>query len=254
MDKNKLHIERLKEIRPFVNFNLNINEIKKGNLSNYEKRKIKRYYDEIKELTAHPHYAYKPRSQERRKAAEKFANQKGLNGLKAVFIPVKKDGEKPNLKFKDGEMYYTDDNTEIHAAEFNKQALLKDPNKEINRAKKELKGSNYFTVMCGKHESIKHIRDKDTINELIIQWQTQYKETEKWLNGLYGYKTKNQSSFNEYMKAKKESREDFQAIRKRDKARKKSIKEIDYALKFASEEKKPQLMQRKDKLKKLLGK
>lgn len=255
MNKNNLHIERLLKIRPFVDFNFNINKIKSGNLSEYEKKKIKKYYDEISELTAHPHYIYKPRNKDRRAAALEFANQSNLKGIKNVILPVDFDGAKPKLKFNKDGLKVDYGYTEQRAIRFNKNKLLNNPDDEINRVKNKLADANNFTVMCGKHESIKEIRTRETINKLVKDWQTQYKNSALWLNGLYGYKTKNQSSFNEYINAKKASREKFQAISKRDRQRNKMIDKINFSLETTTDRQlRNQLKNRKNNLIKLLGK
>ena len=255
MNNNNLHIERLKLIRKHVSFNYNINDIKNGQLSNYDKRKIKKYYDAISEMQASPKYQYRPRNNERRKAAEKFANQSGLKEFKTVFIPTKIDGVKPDLIFNKDGLTVFDGYTEKRAALFNKDLLIKDVNKAVNKAKRELTGATHFTVMCGEHESIKTISSAGTINDLISKYQTQYKNSGKWLNGIYGYKTRNQSNFEEYMSAKKNEREKFQAVKKRDRNRNKKIDKINHALEYATDKQAiKELKDQKKRLSNLLGK
>jgi hypothetical protein len=57
---NTIHAQRLKAIRPFIDFNYDLRKP----LSKYQKAKIKTYYDEIDQLTARPNKVYRPRKKE----------------------------------------------------------------------------------------------------------------------------------------------------------------------------------------------
>lgn len=260
-NKNKLHIERLKKIRPFVNFDYNINSMKAGNISDYDKRKIKQYFDEINEMTAHPHYIYRPRKKDRKEKALKFANQKKLGQMKdLVFLPVSNPDEKPKLKFTEDGLQIETGFIIADSVLFDKPKLLSDPRKEVSEKIATLDPSiNRFTLMCGKHESLTNAGDRQTIVSTIERMMLQYgkegKEPEKWLNGVWTYQTKNQANWNEYLREKKKNKDKFKAIRNRDKRRNKTIAEINFALQTTTDpELRNDLKKRKNNLRDLLGK
>lgn len=228
--KNNIHIERLKAIRPFVNFNYNLKDIKAGKLSAHAKRKIKLYFDSITEATSQPTYAYKPRNKSHRDAAFDYANQDNLKGLKVVFIPVPMQGMKPELKFnKNGLTVKTGYVSASHVT-FNKMALVQNREKEVERALSKFPEKyKRFTVQCGKFERLVS-SDRDSVDRQVMRLMEKYDDKEKnnyfgkWLNGLFAYEFDNQADPNSFMAAKSRARKNLQKNKKNKKRREKYAK------------------------------
>jgi hypothetical protein len=130
---NKIHAQRLKAIRPFIDFNYDLRKP----LSKYQKAKIKTYYDEIDQLTARPYHAYRPRKSERLKKAQQFAqHEKQLKGLKVAFIPT--NGiEKPKITFnKAGDLIAETKHVRTEFIPFDPELLIDSPRRiceSVNR-------------------------------------------------------------------------------------------------------------------------
>lgn len=227
--KNKIHIDRLKAIRPFVEFNYNINSIKKGNLSAYDKRKIKEYYDAISAATAQPNYAYKPRNKAHRKAALEYANQADLKQLKTVFIPVPRQGMKPELKFTKNGLVTKTGFVETRQISFNKFALIKDRQKEVKRVLEKFPEKyRRFTIQCGQYEYLA-AAVRSRVDSEVARLMERYGNEDKnnyfgnWLNGLYGYEFINQSTEGAYFAAKSRARKELQKQRRNVKRKNKRL-------------------------------
>lgn len=230
--KNKIHIQRLKLIRPYINFNYSINEIKKGNLSNYDKAKIKKYYDIVNGLQSQPHYVYRGRNNSRLKAAMEFANQPKLKGFKAALIPTPEFGRKPKISFNKKGDITVSNSKHIHTKSvlFNKRDLLINPEKEIKRALNKFPATyKRFAAMCDVHEQRRAYSKNKTVSE-ITKLMMQYRNEEKnnyfgnWLNGLYGYSFDNQTDYDEYKSEKRKAKTKLQKDRKNAKRRAKRKK------------------------------
>lgn len=239
-NKNLEYANKLKQIRPFVEFNFNINSVKAGNISPADKRKITKYYNVIKEQAQKIHYVYRPRNKQRLKTARKFADMPNLPQLKnVVFLPTEEPNVKPKLNFsKNNKQIEVEENfVKSRIAYFNKEKLIEDPTAEVQRAIKKLPDAKQFTVRCGKFESIKsHLMGgKDKIVDVVIKLQNTYQNSEDWLNGLIGYEFKNQKDYMSHTMNKKRSREERDRIKRLDYNRQKSIDIIDAQLQVATD-------------------
>lgn len=223
--KNNSLSNKMKAIRPYVDFNYSIKDIKAGKLTKYAENKIEQYFEAIKHATAQPTYAYKPRSKENKQKAIDYSNQENLSGMKVVFIPVPRQGMKPELKFnKDGLTVKTGFVETTHVA-FNKKKLVKDREKEVQRALDKFpKRFNKFTIQCGQYEYNVAIA-KSKVDKEVARLMEKYSNEEannyhgKWLNGLFAYDFKNQASSGNYFAAKSRAKKELQRNRRNAKRR-----------------------------------
>lgn len=215
-------------IRPFVDFNYSLKDIKAGKLSSYAEAKINKYFEAIKSATAQPTYAYKPRNKENRQKAIDYSSQENLKGMKVVFLPVPRQGMKPQLKFnKTGLTIKTGYVSTTHVT-LNKKRLVENSEKEVARALKEFPDKfNKFTIQCGIFEYNVAIQ-RELVHKEVARFMEQYGEKKgltiddnhhysKWLNGLYGYQFENQASSGAYFAAKSRAKKEQQRIRRNNK-------------------------------------
>jgi len=207
------HINRFKKIKKYVNFNYDLRSVNNNNLSDYDKRKIKKYYDELKELLSKPNYVYRPRNKKRLKAARDFADMSNLQGFKPIVI-LKNDNQdkKPKIKFdKNNKMTVETDFVTTHDYDFNKTRLINDTAAEVDRALKSMpKNAKSFTLKVGKHETKQYYGAEDLLEE-TNRFLSQYadKKVTSWFNGIYGYSYNNQKAFIPFANKKKAGRDEY---------------------------------------------
>lgn len=229
MKRNNSISEKMRAIRPFVDFNYSLKDIKAGKLSSYAENKITKYFEAISAATAQPVYAYKPRSKENRQKAIDYSNQENLKGMKVVFIPVPRQGMKPELKFNKSGLTVKTGYVETTHVAFNKSNLVRDREKEVKRALSKFPDKfNKFTIQCGQFEYLV-ATNRNTVDGEVARLMERYSEPDKnnyhgkWLNGLFGYQFNNQSSSGAYFAAKSRARKDKQRTRRNAKRTGKTI-------------------------------
>lgn len=208
---------RWKRIRPYVGF-----KPKGKTLTDYEKRKVRKYYKAIEVLDSpsRPVHVYRGKSGSKRlKGAQEYAQHPaGLSELRVAFIPHP-SGEKPHLSFsKDGRLVSISDQSGVRRRVYlfsdygTIKELFDNPETIIARIKKADKGrSSFFRVLNGEWEigssesALKFIPDE--IRGYIAQYGSATNPdknhwAEKWLIGLAGYSFFNQSDYSEYKAAR----------------------------------------------------
>lgn len=231
--KKKINIsDKMRIIKPYVNFNYSLKDIKAGKLSKYAEDKINKYFNIVYESTAQPTYAYKPRSDTNRQKAFDYANQKNDKNLKVVFIPVPQQGMKPQLKFNKNGLTLKTGFVKTTHIPFNKRKLLEDREKEVERVLNKFPDSfKRFTVQCGQFEYLV-ASDRGSIDNTVARLMERYgNETAnnyhgKWLNGLFGYEFENQSTTGAYFAAKSRARKKLQKQRRNIKRSKGGLKNL----------------------------
>ena len=205
--KQTIHKARLDLIRPYVDFNYD-----KRYLSDYQKRKIKTYYDVIVKLKARPHYVYHPRKKERLKVAQQYSQHEVyLKGLKVAFVPT--DGKtKPKLKFdaKNKTMSVSGSHVKSKNLSFDMQKLIENPLEHVKETLKNDPTAKNFTLQAGAFE-IPGAMEADFVPEEIIARMRKYGDKDKnnyfgnWLYGLKSHTFKKQADWNEYANAKRKA-------------------------------------------------
>lgn len=222
--RNGIHSQRLKDIRPFVNFNYDL----RNKLTRAQQSKIKKYHDEIGALKARPFQVYRPRKAANLKAAQSFAqHEKKLPGLKVAFVPT---NGKDKLKITIGKTGKVKARTKYVTTEgftFNPELLALDAEKEVARV---IKGddSTHYAIRAGRYE-IPKTATPDQIGKEVARLQSRYAEGgarfdrpghinnhwRNWLHGLNGYKFHNQADSKQYMEQKLQAKKELQKDRKR---------------------------------------
>ena len=221
-----IHAQRLKMIRPFVDFDFDL----RGELTTYQKRKIKIYYDEINALTARPYQVYKPRSKQRLRQAQNFAqHEKRLAGLKVAFIP-NAGNERLKISFdKNGDMVARGSHISTKSLALIESELLLDPKAHVNEVIQREPNAERFTALCGRYE-IPVSQSRATIGNFVAQLSQKYSNQDEnnyfgnWLHGLAAHSFSNQADFSDYMKTKQENKAKLQKDRRNAKARKRRAK------------------------------
>lgn len=218
---NGIHAQRLKEIRKYVNFDYDLRKP----LSNYEKRKIKKYWDEIHALTARPYHVYRPRTADHLKKAQEFAqHEKRLPGLKVAFIPTN-GTEKPRIRFtKDGEITATTEHVTTRVVQLDMMQLIEREADYIKVVVAENPDAKSFTVLCGRYEipvGVSPSRLPAYVGKLTAKYSNVDANNYfgNWLHGLAAHHFKEQASFMEYMAEKQKAKADLQRKRRNKKAR-----------------------------------
>lgn len=217
---NQLHSQRLKEIRPFVDFNYDLREP----LSRAAKRRIKKYHDEITALTNRPYQVYRPRNKSHLKDAQAFA-QHGANlpGLKVAFLPT--DGaHKMRLRFTPKGIQAKTNNVVMTDVALSVRQLLINPIKHVN-ARIQGNPAKQYTIQAGRYE-IPHPYLPETVAQGVAKLVMAYGDKESphyfglWLHGLKAYRFEAQGSLHDYLQEKQKvikegKRERKKAARKR---------------------------------------
>lgn len=178
-------------------------------LSDYKKRKIRTYFEELRAATQGGYYyPFKPRKKENLKLAKIYSGQNlSLNQMQVAFVPARFK-EKPSLKFKRGEIKISEGGLRKTFVAFDNKALVLNPSKEIKRAiEKHAPKSFIFSIMAGRYEMIGgHYSptDRNEIIKNVIELQNKYNDKksghywENWLNGLQAYQFKTHEESMDY--------------------------------------------------------
>lgn len=206
---------RLKEIRPFVNFNYDLRKP----LTKSAKAKIKKYHDLISEFKSHTVTVKRFKRKDRLKAAQAYSQTpKGYPALKVAFIPGEDVPElkwtgKNKLKIKvkkkgGGEIL-------VDFIEFDEDAILDDPGEHVRELLKEHPDAKWFTIAAGIHE-MRHAHKRNFIAREVERLAMRYSGDApfsnpdqnhyygNWMRGLRVYDFKNQESAASYMQHKQE--------------------------------------------------
>lgn len=208
------HARRLKAIRPFVNFNYNLNVP----LTASAKKKIKKYYDEISALKARNAVVYRPRRKDRLKAAQAFAqHEKNLPGLRVAFIPTAQPGI-AKIKVSRGKVprfKVIERGIERESLPFNPRKLVRDPDGHVAELLATEPKATHFAVQAGRFEisaALTRERVAPRVKQLMERYSVggeRYKKTrnssnhwKEWMGGINVYRFPDQASPGAYMQAK----------------------------------------------------
>lgn len=207
--RNGVYSQRLKAIRPFINFNYDL----RSELTTHQKRRINQYFREIEALTMRPYHVFKPRSKAHLKTAQKFAqHEKQLPGLKVAFIPVADPKEKPAITFtKKGEMRLTQRHVQTRFIELDPEELLDDPAGHVNAEIKKHKKANVYIIQAGKYE-IPGAEGPEFIAERVAFYVNKYNAPGNhyfgdWLHGINAVNYRNQEDYATYAREKAKNRD-----------------------------------------------
>lgn len=218
---SKIHAARMRAIRPYVSFNYDMRKP----LTSYQKRKIKKYYDEVQGLTARSFQTYRPRNKARLAKAMQYSGQnKKLSEFKAALIPTPGQS-KVKVKFnKAGRLRVESQYSSSTVVPLYIDQLLTRPDAHIAEQLASVDG-NAFTIMADIHE-IPQVVDRELVAREVGKLMMKYSDDEKnnwfgnWLHGLRSHTFKNQSAIHEYLRDKEAARNERARERRASNARK----------------------------------
>lgn len=191
--------EKMREIRALVNFDYDLRK----KLSKYQKEKINKYYNKVKEAKGQPVRIYRPKSNEIKKIL-KTASGFDLPGFKAILIP-NPDPENPyRVKIENKKLIFSNKSGSKVYIPFDILNLIENPEKEINAALKKASGDR-IAIACGEFEYRERVSNKERARELLLKFITEYGDKTsnhyfgRWLHGIYSVKIKNQELMDKEM-------------------------------------------------------
>lgn len=225
LKSKRLHAQRLKEIRRFVDFDYDLRKP----LTESAKRKIKKYHDEIQALTNRPYQVFRPRQARHLREAQEFAqHEKLLPGLKVAFVPT--DGtNRVKLRFTKKGVVGQTKHVTIRDVKLSVAQLLINPEKHVNE---RIQGNpaKQFTVQAGRYE-IPQPYLPSTIGKAVARLVSRYGQAGgvnpdnnhyfgRWLHGLKAYEFEAQAGLQEYLIEKQNAIRAGKVRRKRARRRK----------------------------------
>lgn len=227
-NQNSVHAQRMKEIRPYVGFDYDL----RTELTPYAKSKIKKYYEEIQQLTARPNQVYRPRRKDRLKAAQEFGqHEKHLRDLNVAFIPTN-GNEKRKIKFdKSGNITAVSEFVKTRVLPVDREKLVSAENARdyINDLIKTVPDAKSFTVLAGAFE-IPQGHSRRSLPRFVAQLVTKYSNVNdlgekannhhnNWLHGIAAHSFKQQEDFQDYLSEKQNNKQKMQRKRRNAKRR-----------------------------------
>ena len=174
-------------------------------LSAYEKRKIKRYYDAISEILANPGIVQKhrPRRRDHLETAKKSVGLGSLSELQTVPIVMP---EKARVTYRGNKMKLKTRHVTREFLAIPPARVVTDLPGVIKGVKREFPNAKRVSIGTDAFET-KASASIGQLGNFITDLQTRYKETfSKWFRGVYVYEFQNQSDFSEYTDRKIEAR------------------------------------------------
>lgn len=213
----QLHSERLKQIRPYVDFNYDLRKP----LSRAAKRKIKLYSDEVSALTNRPYQVYRPRRADHLEEAQEYAqHEKRLPGLKVAFVPT--DGKrKLKIKYTAKGIVASGENVDTAHIRLSVSGLLRDAVAHVESRIKSYPQQS-FAIQAGRYE-IPASFSRSRIAAGVARFVAKYSERDKnnyfgnWLKGINAYSFKGQENLQGYLNAK-------QKVIRKDKVTRRNVK------------------------------
>lgn len=211
--------KRLEQISPYLTKKYDLP------LSDYDKRQIKSYYDELQQLSNRQHVVYRSKSAEKMRAAFDYGgHSKNLRNLKIAIIPY--DGaHKPVVKItKTGKIVLSSKFVDERVIIFDDQArLVNDAFEYVSELVEDYPDDTIFSVKSALY-TISGSREKPFIAEFVAKLVEEYEDNANWLIGLVANDFKNQMSledYNEIIKNEVKTRD-----KKRKAAKKKKVKKL----------------------------
>lgn len=199
------YAKKLREIRPFVNFNFDLRKP----LTKHQKAKINKYHKDISALKRQGVQIYRPRSKKHLKAARAaFKHDIELPGYRVAFIPKTGEGNVKVFFDKKGNIHTKSKYVVSDYIALDPLELLRDPEGYVRKKLQNVDADKY-AITAGRNE-LKGTYDKNpAIREIVrIVNSPKYHNPESnhyaanWLHGVRPLKFKNQESFEHYMRDK----------------------------------------------------
>jgi hypothetical protein len=200
---NKIHADRLKEIRTYIKFNYDLRQ----NLSPYQKRKIKKYHDALATVLARPGdvQIHRPRRADHIKIAARAVNLPGsLTELRAVPLvnpeAVKVSYGKKTAKFK----------SEHITKEFfpmDARKVIENPAREVEKLRKAFPRAKRYALGSNAFETQNMATPGQLLKFINLQLNTYKTSFGEWFSGVYVYTFTKQAGLDTYKKREAEAKE-----------------------------------------------
>lgn len=181
--------------------------------STAQKRRVRDYYNRVHKLEAQERRIVFPRSKSNLRALQDaFHGDIGSRKFKAAFVPYTDPKGLPGAKHKQPRISYLKSGISIDAGPykrlfvpFNKRALVKDAQTEIERVLESMPGSRLHFIQTGEFQTLNGMSPK-ILAERVLQYMNQYDGKKPlprssgnygdhpkthhykyWLNGVVGY-------------------------------------------------------------------
>jgi hypothetical protein len=208
----ELFAERLKSIRPYVDFDYDLRKAP----TKSQQAKVKRYSDEIAKLTNRPFQVYRPRLRERLRPAQQFSqHETALPGIRVAFVPT--DGGKVRLRFTKDGIVETSSHVSIRGVNLTIAGLAGDTADYVARRISSVVAS-HFTIQAGAFEiPIPYLAGSvpSAVDSLVERYgghgmpdPEDERENHHWANWLFGlkaYKAEDQDDVFAYLTNKAET-------------------------------------------------
>lgn len=216
----KVYRALFKELKPFVNFRPDF-----GNLTPWEKGRIRRYANEKAKLEARRVKVFRATGKNLTSAQQYAQHRKGFPGFKVAFVPVANPHE-AKISVRRGKLTIREKHVQrrIHFfADYGYESddFTEDPTKLIQVIRKILRRdrkSQRFHVLAGRYEisDATYPRDAEIIAQACVLLIRRYAETvTEWMDGIAGYAFTAQEDFKDYAKAKMWNMEKEQRAKRR---------------------------------------
>lgn len=210
------HLKRFNAIRPYIkNFGVSVSQVRAGNLTPYQKRKIKKYYDELDPFLKNPVKIYRPTGSNLKNA--KKALHIKLKHIGAV--PLDSPDPKARVKIdKQGNIILKHSLGEYTYFPFDPEKLALKPVEHVREIinKYDLKDIEHnnpqvYKIKCGKHLSKRSFRNLDGdftgedlyLAQTVARWEGDYANSGDWLYGFELHEFDSDLSQENYFEARK---------------------------------------------------
>jgi hypothetical protein len=218
----KIYARQIKEMRPYLK-KLKSVDLRKD-LTSAQKGYVTRAWKEYQELTLAPHKIFKTKDKKKMQVVRKIANRGSTVKFDVAFVPTINDSAK--ISVKNNNLVISSRFVEETEIFFDMVALASDPEAELRRVLAANPDCQQFVLMAGKfvwNGGITRGRVIDHIMKQLMRYIPGGEGYEKrgpsshylnWAFGLRGYKGKNQSSVDDYLKSYHQSKNDLKKKRK----------------------------------------
>lgn len=187
-------------------------------LTNYKYRKLKRFWNIVRETTRRPYVIKRPRKASRLRTLQEVSQHQDFpKGLKVAFLPADPD-MRTEIKWNKKDqitklIQHTTEGNKIvrYDLPFDRVALATDPIKEISRIL-NMSNAEQFIIMSGEHLMFNEGGPRSYVKKRVIDLMNKY-DVDKhdcdpddpnssyfgnWLHGVVGFEFKNILDFQDY--------------------------------------------------------
>jgi hypothetical protein len=182
-----LHSERYAVIKPFVSFKFTPKQLE--NLSNYNKRLIKQYFDAVIPNLNGVFKIYRPRTAENLKAALAYAGMSPpAKYWRAAVLQGVPEGAAVSVK--NGKLSWTFNGKRSNFEKIDIKAFIRDPRAEAKRIVESLKKADYYRIVTKVTELGQQSRSGEILADNFEQFNIMYGDPRRnnyvgnWMTGV----------------------------------------------------------------------